>query len=254
MPSDNYPVGLFGVLSERASNADQIYACETPPVGHPCSMIARFLMTTWMMLHASIGVACDTALILTIDVSNSVDPGEWRLQRDGLASALRDQEVIDALVQNDAAIMVVQWSGVDKQEVTVPWTRIRSALDVARLAETTSTLSRAFVLSDTAPAEAIYFSLRQFEDVPDCKRKVIDVSGDGTPNSGQDTATARNVAERQGVTINGIAIESMGVAITGFYLRSIVTRNGFVITARMHRDYPRAIRQKLIRELSIVLG
>ena len=34
--------------------------------------------------------ACDTALVLTIDVSNSIDTGEYRLQTDGLADALRD--------------------------------------------------------------------------------------------------------------------------------------------------------------------
>ena len=217
-------------------------------------MFVRFLVSLFFALQSGALWACDTALILTIDVSNSVDPAEWKLQRDGLADALRDQEIIDALVQNEAALMVVQWSGVDKQEISIPWTRVRSAIDVAHLSNQSAAMARAFVLSDTAPAEAIYFSLEQFDDVQDCRRKVIDVSGDGTPNSGQDTAAARNSAERQGVTINGIAIESMGVAITGFYLRSIITRNGFVITARMHRDYPRAIRQKLIRELSRVLG
>jgi Ca-activated chloride channel family protein len=217
-------------------------------------MLLRIFTAMFLFIQSSMAIACETALILTIDVSNSVDPGEWQLQRDGLATALQDQEVIDALVQNEAALMVVQWSGEEKQEVTIPWTRIRSALDVAQLAQVAAKMPRAFVLSDTAPAEAIYFSLAQFDDVMDCRRKVIDVSGDGTPNSGRDVATARNTAERQGVTINGIAIESMGVAITGFYLRTIVTRNGFVITARQHRDYPRAIRQKLIRELSRVLG
>lgn len=217
-------------------------------------MFKKLVLAVTFVAHTSFAAACDTALILTIDVSNSVDPGEWELQRDGLSLAFKDQEVIDALVQNEAAIMVIQWSGETKQEITVPWTRVRSALDVARLSEITGAMPRAFVLSDTAPAEAIYFSLDQFADVQDCRRKVIDVSGDGTPNSGRDVATARNFAERQGVTINGIAIESMGVAITGFYLRSIITRNGFVITARQHRDYPRAIRQKIIRELSRVLG
>ena len=213
----------------------------------------------WMLVFLLVWIpiaarACDTALILTIDVSNSVDPSEYRLQRDGLADALRDPEVIEAMVQNQAAVMVIQWSGEDKQTVSIPWTRIRPDVDVQLLEQQARTLERAFVLSDTAPAEAIYFSLEQFKDVPDCIRKVIDVSGDGTPNSGRDVRQARSAAERAGVTINGIAIESMGMAITGFYRTAVITRNGFVITARTHREYPESIRRKIIRELARVLG
>lgn len=214
----------------------------------------RFLLASIISLCATLAHACDTALILTIDVSNSVDPAEYRLQKDGLADALEDAEVIEAMIQNEAAIMVVQWSGADRQEVSIPWTRIRTALDVQALSQEARLMPRAFVLSDTAPAEAIYFSLQQFADVTDCTRKVIDVSGDGTPNSGGNVRDARKAAERAGVTINAVAIESMGMAITGFYRTAVITRNGFVITARTHREYPTSIRMKIIRELARVLG
>lgn len=194
--------------------------------------------------------ACDTALALTIDVSNSVDPAEYRLQVDGMADALQDPDIVDAMVQGEVAIMVIQWSGADRQAVSIPWTRIRTALDAEALATQARLVERAFVLSDTAPAEAIYFALDQFDEVADCERRVIDVSGDGTPNAGGDVRTARATAERAGVTINGIAIESLGLAITGFYRTSIITRDGFVITARTHRAYPEAIRSKIFRELA----
>lgn len=214
-----------------------------------------------VILHAalaaifpSISAACGTALILTIDVSNSVDPAEYRIQVDGMASALRDPEIVEAMVSQEAAIAVVQWSGAQRQELSIPWTRIRTSLDAARLADAAQLTTRAFTLSDTAPAEAITFALPLFAQVPDCKTKVIDVSGDGTPNAGSDVRRARNLAETQGVTINGIAIESLGVAISNFYRAALITRNGFVITARTHREYPDAIRRKILRELSIVLG
>ena len=199
-------------------------------------------------------MACGPALILTIDVSNSVDPAEYRIQVDGMAAALRNPDIVEAMVSQEAAIAVVQWSGKDKQELSIPWTRIRTSLDAARLATAAQLTTRAFTLSDTAPAEAIRFALPLFADVPDCKTKVIDVSGDGTPNAGTDIRNARNLAERMGVTINGIAIESLGLAITNFYKRALITRDGFVITARTHREYPDAIRRKILRELSIVLG
>lgn len=215
----------------------------------------RLLVLTMLTVFGpSWASACDTALLLTIDVSNSVDPSEYRIQTDGLADALQDPDVIDAIVQNSAAIAVVQWSGVDKQQLTIPWTHVQGAVDVAILSQKARDMQRAFVLSDTAPAEAIYFSLRQFADVPECKRRVIDVSGDGTPNSGSSVRDARRAAERQGVTINGIAIESMGIAITNFFRGAVITRDGFVMTARTHRDYAATLKRKIIRELSRAIG
>lgn len=203
---------------------------------------------------AAPALACDTALLLAIDVSNSVDVAEYRLQVDGLADALEDPEIIDTLVDGQVMLSVMQWSGVDRQVMTTNWTQMITPADVAALSREVRLTPRAFVLSDTAPAEAIYFALAQFAAVENCARHIIDVSGDGTPNAGAEVVGARIAAERSGVTINGIAIESMGVAITSYYHRALVTRDGFVITATGHRDYPRAIREKLIRELSRIFG
>ncbi|MBM1222270.1 DUF1194 domain-containing protein [Ponticoccus sp. SC2-23] len=198
--------------------------------------------------------ACDTALLLAVDVSNSVDEAEYRLQIDGMADALLDPEIVLALTEGRVTLSVMQWSGVERQVMSLPWRQMLTKADVIRFSQDARALERAFVLSDTAPAEAIRFALRQFDEVEDCARHIIDVSGDGTPNSGSDTRGASQEAERAGVTINGIAIESMGVAISGFYRRALVTRDGFVITARGHRDYPRAIRIKILREVSRVVG
>lgn len=205
-------------------------------------------------LGATQAIACDTALMLTIDVSNSIDPVEYRLQTDGMADAVLDAEVSEALIQGQVAVAVIQWSGVDRQELSIPWRQLRSTADVQAFAVDARTMPRAFVQSDTAPGNAIMFALDQFADAPDCDRQVIDISGDGTPNAGSDTRLASRAAERRGVTINGIAIESMGVAITTFFTRQVITRDGFVITARRHRDYPRAIREKILREVSRIFG
>ena len=217
-------------------------------------MLNRFVCAAFMTFAPITALACDTALILTIDVSNSVDTAEFRLQTDGLADALQDPEIIDTMVAGGTTIAVVQWSGADKQTISIPWTPVRTALDVQHLSQQARQLQRAFVLSDTAPAEAIYFSLRMFDQVPDCARRVIDISGDGTPNAGTDVRAARNLAERSGVTINAIAIESLGLAITNFYRGAVITRNGFVMTARAHREYPATLRAKILRELSRIFG
>ena len=214
----------------------------------------RHLACAATLALATPAQACDTALLLTIDVSNSIDVAEYQLQTDGMADALLDDEIAEALIQGQVAVAVIQWSGEGRQEVSIPWRHLRTPGDVRTFSQDARAMPRAFVMSDTAPGDAILFALDYLTVAPTCTRQVIDISGDGTPNAGSDTATAARLAERRGVTINGIAIESMGLAITNFFSRQVVTRDGFVITARRHLDYPRAIREKILREVSRVFG
>jgi Ca-activated chloride channel family protein len=214
----------------------------------------RALLIAACLCLPTAAAPCETALLLAIDVSSSIDPGEYRLQVDGLADALSDPDVVDALVLGQSAVAVVQWSGVGDQQVVVPWTRMLDYPDVQALSDRAREMERVFVNSDTAIGDAIAFSAGQFAPVDDCERRVIDVSGDGTENSGSPTSAARQRAELAGITINGIAIESIGIAITGFYRIAVITSDGFVVTARGHLDYPRAIREKIRREVTKVTG
>ena len=201
---------------------------------------------------SSPAAACDVALLLSVDVSGSIDRGEYRLQVDGIAEALADPEVADVLLLGQVA----QWSGTTKQTLSIPWRRMLSPSEVADFAARARALPRAYTGSDTAVGEAIAFSVQQFDAVGDCRRKVIDISGDGPQNAGFPVAPERGNAEAAGIEINAIAIEDVGrsIPITEFYRRYVVTRDGFVITARGLSDYPRAIREKILREVAKPLG
>ena len=193
--------------------------------------------------------ACDIALLLAIDVSGSVDAGEFRLQIDGTADALADPAVADALVAAAASLSIVQWSGAGMQQVVLPWTTITSLADAARLSDTARALPRIYDGSDTAVGDAIAFSAATFDAVAGCRRQVIDISGDGPQNAGLPLAKSRGDAMARGIAINAIAIEDIGVSLTEFYRRLVISEYGFVITARGHLEYPRAIRMKLLREI-----
>ena len=56
---------------------------------------------------------CRQALALGLDVSGSVDGGEYRLQLDGLAAALREPAVIAAMLSVPSApvhLAIFEWS------------------------------------------------------------------------------------------------------------------------------------------------
>jgi Ca-activated chloride channel family protein len=207
-------------------------------------------------LTASPAVGCETALLLSIDVSGSIDSGDYRLQTEGLAVALSDPEVMEALVRGQMALAVVQWSGIDQQALVLPWARMLAPEDVGGFAAKAASMQRVFYGSDTAVGQGLRFAAAQFAAVPDCRRKVIDISGDGQENAGFTDAHARSEAINAGLILNAIAIEEPGSAIpiTTYYRNWIITPGGFVVTARGLQDYAETLRLKLLRELTKPIG
>lgn len=216
-------------------------------------MVTRALVAYLLaaLIWAPPAPACDIALVLAMDVSGSVDAFEYELQVQGIAAALGDAQVSDALLHGRVALAVVQWSGAMEQTVALPWVRLNEPADIRHVAARIATMARAHSGGNTAVGEAIDAAAGLFAQVRDCTRWVIDVSGDGDENEGYTVGAARQAAWSRGITINGLAIEgaATGRAITNFYQRWVVTPGGFVITAREHSDFARAMRTKLLREL-----
>ena len=197
--------------------------------------------------------ACTTALVLAIDVSQSIDVGEYRIQSEGMADAVLDPETADALIAGQVALMVVQWSGRNDQAVSIPWTQIRTQEDLRRFAQRARTMPREFVMSSTGVGALMRFAAAQFRTAPDCARHVIDISGDGNDNAATSPEQARREAEAAGIMINALAIEGMGQALTKFYEQSVITQGGFVMTSRGHSGYAETLRRKIRREVAQVL-
>jgi len=210
--------------------------------------IAGIMVIVWGMMAVPVH-ACKLALLLAIDVSSSVDIGEYKFQVNGLAQALRDPEIGDILLQGQVALGVVQWSGIEEQDMSIPWQRMLSHDDLNSFIAKVERLNRKWSGSNTAVGNAIAFSVEQFTAVPDCTRHVIDMSGDGGANEGVNTATESRKANALGIEINGIAIDIIGRGITEFYRRFVITKGGFVVTSQGFSDYPKSIRNKILREL-----
>jgi len=206
------------------------------------AVLALFLRPAW---------ACDIALVLAMDVSGSVDAAEYRLQMDGTAAALLDPEVREALLAGQVALSVTQWSGADQQITVMGWQAMHEPADIDRFAAALRRVPRAFERGNTAVGAAIDHARALFSQARHCRSWIIDISGDGDENEGFTIGTARRAAIREGIVINGLAIEDLGSAraITNFYQRWVITPGAFVETAQGHDDYARAIRQKLLREL-----
>src|SRR5437762_12971927 len=79
--------------------------------------------------------AASVALVLAIDVSESVSTERYALQHDGIARAFETPLLVDAIAAVPGGIeaLVIEWSDPDKIAVTVGWTRIANGGPAAAL-------------------------------------------------------------------------------------------------------------------------
>lgn len=211
----------------------------------------RFLILLLFCLGPLPARACDLALVLAVDVSGSVDPQEYRIQMDGLAAGLRDPLVSEALVRAQAQVALLQWSGSSRQQVTLPWAQMSNFVAVDEFAHRVQTDPRVWRNFSTAVGEALELALSSFQHVPDCKRHVIDISGDGPSNEGVAPEQMRQALRADNVTVNAIAIEESEPDLTAYFFEHVITGEGaFVVTATGFQDYPDKIRRKLLREVT----
>lgn len=203
------------------------------------------------LLLSSPAVACDLALALAVDVSGSVDAEEYRIQMDGLALALRDPVVSEALVRGRAQLMLIQWTGSSRQRATLPWTEIGSFEDLDAFADEVAADPRLWRNYSTAIGEALEATMTAFAEVPDCARHLIDVSGDGISNEGVEPRAVHPRLRALGVTVNAIAIEQSEPDLTDYFFENVIVGEGaFVVTASGFAEYPERIRKKLLREVT----
>ena len=220
-----------------------------------------------LVFAAPAEATCRLALVLALDVSGSVDAREYRLQLDGVASALLSDEVrasFFSLPDTSVHIAAFQWGAPWQQHMVVDWTEVTSPEVLDELALTLRATHVTFRDPSTAIGSAMEYSLGLLEQKPDCWMHTIDISGDGPANWGPDpNMVARGNDVR--ATINGLVIgpesrDNIGKNLSGVrtlveYYRAHVIRGpqAFVETAVDFDDYERAMIRKLTRELQTLV-
>lgn len=200
---------------------------------------------------------CRLALVMAMDVSSSVDRSEDRLQRRGLATALRAPEVADAFFAADlpVALAAYEWSGRRNQAVLLEWTMIESPADLSAVADVVAQSQRADSEFPTAMGHALTFGAAMLARAPRCLARTIDMAGDGQNNEGPGPAVVYRAPAFNGITVNGLVINGADfegeVGLIAFYRGEVLHGPGaFMVIADGFSDFARAMRLKLVREVS----
>ncbi len=203
----------------------------------------------------------DLALVLAVDVSESVDAARFTLQMDGIATALEAREVQASVLSGphrSMLIALVQWS--TRPALSLPWTLLTSADDVQRFAARVRHLRRASngFTCMSAALRSIADKLLTQLPVP-ADRSVVDVSGDGQENCNPPEIVdrVRDELAGAGVTVNGLPILEGDEATTleAWYRDHLIGGpNAFLVPAESFDDFDRAIRRKFVTEISALPG
>lgn len=196
----------------------------------------------------------DLALVLAVDCSSSVDAGDFKLQMGGIASALRQPNIVEAIHAGPSgriALALVQWSTHDSQTISVPWITLAGETDIEAAALIIAHLERKWRPGGTGLAAAVTFCTRLLLNLPRrATRYVIDVSGDGEDNEGGNAGLARDAAVALGISINGLPILSGSKYLESYYRDNVIGGPGaFLITVENLQDFANAMNQKLLREI-----
>ncbi len=224
--------------------------------------LLRCFCATALLLGAPDAQAnCRQALALGLDVSGSVDSAEYHMQLNGLAAALQNQSVMNALFQPGAApvhLAVYEWSGPGHQNLIVPWVPITSHMALTDLTTTLRHHARPKMDVSTGLGPAMLFGAELLHSQPNCWRWTLDISGDGIANTGP---LPRDLSLPDHITLNalvigpgqtrphGEALEETSALVAYFEARVIQGTDAFVEVANGFEDYEAAMTRKLLREL-----
>lgn len=210
--------------------------------------------------------AVDLLLVLAADVSRSVDQPKFQLQRDGYAAAINDPRVLNAIksgARGRIAVCFVEWSGAGAQKVVIDWMIVDGHDSARKFSDALVEAPRSFA-DRTSISGAIDFSMEMLARAPfEAPRRTIDISGDGTHNSGRGLLAAREDALAQGVTINGLVILSEKPlpwnpehtnppgGLAKYFQDNVIGGPGaFVAVAQSFESFGQALISKLIAEIA----
>lgn len=202
---------------------------------------------------------CELALVLAMDASSSVDDREYQLQMKGIASALLDTEVLEAIESLGGIYLAAfEWNGQLNQKLLFDWFFVKDRGDALTIAGILSRHERNSARLPTALGAALGYAFRMQQRVPvACSRQVIDVSGDGANNDGIHPSEIYTTYDFGQITVNGLIIKDIYTNPESFYrdpefhYRQFVLRGpgAFAELAHGFFDFEEAMRRKLLKEI-----
>lgn len=240
-------------------------------------MTPALLAASLAAAPATAATIVNTELVLSVDVSGSINETEFNLQRQGYANAFRDPATIAAIesLEHGIAVTMQYWS--TQVAPTIGWFHVTDAASAFAFAAAIEAAARPFVEGATNLIAALTSAQdlllnNDFEG----DRLVIDLSSDGRQNtdaaglnpcepytwngniynSNPDAncfnllADARDRAVDASITINGLPILTDLANLDDYFATYVIGGEGaFLQAAATFSDFDSAVKAKIQREI-----
>jgi hypothetical protein len=233
-------------------------AFATPPLVPRRRLVrgaAAFMLSVVIPPVARAAPTTDLALVLAVDASGSVSQPRFELQKRGYAAAFRDRRVLNTIRSGGTqsiAVTMFQWTGPRLHIQVVRGGGGKEGASAPSFAAAIEAAPRQLFGGGTSISGAIDYARALLAQVPgEPTRRVIDVSGDGSNNSGRSVTLARDEAVSAGVGINGLPILSVEPDLDHYYRDYVIGGPGaFMVPATSYETFAEAIIKKLITEIA----
>lgn len=226
-----------------------------------CTAVAAFCLTQ-SQTGAAPAEDVDLALVIATDVSYSVDEHEAQFQRQGAVAAFRDAEVVKAIQSGPRgriAVAYIDFATIGANRVIAGWHLVHDKASAAAFADILEAAPRTLGVN-TSISSGIEMAETLLETSGyTAAKRMIDISGDGPNNEGHLVTRARDDAIAKGIIINGLPIMTPADKFDIYYLPDldkyyagcvIGGPGSFIHVAHGFEDLERALRRKLIQEIS----
>lgn len=234
-----------------------------PSLSKTAILVAVLLLVPIRAISEAGNEAVDLEIVLAIDASGSVSPGEFRLQMRGIGAALRDHDIHNAIASGPLgriAVAVMVWADGTLPKDKTAWHIIESPAEALALADLIEAHPRR-VSGGTGIGDGIAYAMQMIaRNHIEGLRAVIDVSGDGKETPPREITTillpqARAMAVARNVTVNGLAILTDVPELDIWYRDNVTAGPGsFVMKADGFEDFAAAMKQKMLREIAVRVG
>lgn len=233
---------------------------------HRAWLASTGLLLTFLAALPARAEDVDVALVLVTDVSRSIDDSEFKLEKEGYATAFTSPNVLQAIAGGPSgriAVAYVEFASSFEVRTVLDWTVISDKASAEAFSTRLAAQPRSFWGRTAISAgidQAVQLLAKAGITAP---RHVIDVCGDGTNNAGRDVAKARDNALKTGATINGLAIINDHPVSWTFahvqppgglanYYRNNVTGGpgSFVVEVHDFHAFGEAMTRKLVNEIA----
>lgn len=210
-----------------------------------------------------------TKLVLSVDVSGSINASEFNLQRQGYANAFRNTDLIQNIGATPGGIAVAFSYWATRPTTTLDWVHLTDAASVLAFADAIEATPRpgtASVGEWTNIAGAMDHALTLFNtDLFTSDRRILDISGDGIQNRNREgtagcgsvcldvLSAARQDVLDQGIVINGLPIlgDPQFPDLDDYFANNVIGGTGsFMQVASSFDDFETAALAKIQREIT----